>query len=83
LGKPHGHPADGQQADHAHHSSQNIGRELAVISPRCPEALALLAGCKLEELPVFLQNWFPDEAYSGNHEKLNGEHPKQSVKKSL
>jgi hypothetical protein len=47
-------------------SPENIGREMAVIRPECPEALALLAGCKVDELPIYLQHWYPEKAYVGN-----------------
>ena len=40
--------------------------ELAYISPECPEAIAIMAGCRVDELPVYLQNWFPHEVYAGN-----------------
>lgn len=37
-----------------------------IISPRSPEALAILAGVKKEELPWGLQHWILDEPYHGN-----------------
>ncbi len=39
---------------------------MAVIRPECPEALALLAGCKVDELPIYLQYWYPEKSYVGN-----------------
>ena len=36
------------------------------IRPTCPEALAVLAGVKVEELPWPLQHWYSDEPYHGN-----------------
>ena len=38
----------------------------SLISPTCPEALAILAGCEVEDLPVFLQHWYASEPYMGN-----------------
>jgi len=34
--------------------------------PQTPEAIALLCGCKVSELPVYLQNWYKREPYRGN-----------------
>jgi|GEM_PF-2061010 len=39
---------------------------MAVFYPNCPEHLALLAGCKVEELPDVLQHWTTVEKYIGN-----------------
>jgi len=39
---------------------------LFIISAHGPEALALLAGVKVEDLPVFLRNWTSHEPYLGN-----------------
>lgn len=41
-------------------------RELAHIFPACPEALAVVAGCAVGDMPVPLQHWYPQEAYHGN-----------------
>lgn len=37
-----------------------------VIIPNCPEALAILTGVKVEDLPWPLQHWYDDEPYHGN-----------------
>jgi hypothetical protein len=41
--------------------------EMAYIFPDCPEAIAALAGCKVEELPIYLQHWYSHELYHGNN----------------
>ena len=55
-----------QDAYYCFLSPQNIGREKAVIEPTTPEALALLCGCKVSEMPIYLQNWYRYELYHGN-----------------
>ena len=40
--------------------------ELAYIFPECPEGIAAMAGCQVDELPVYLQNWFSSDQYHGN-----------------
>lgn len=37
-----------------------------IIRPTCPEALAVLAGVKVEDLPWALQHWYNDDPYHGN-----------------
>jgi hypothetical protein len=53
-------------AFHCYLRPENIADEMAYIYPDCPEAVAILAGCHVEEMPVFIQNWFEEELYSGN-----------------
>jgi len=36
------------------------------ITPTCPEALAILCGCSVAELPWPLQHWYKGHPYSGN-----------------
>jgi hypothetical protein len=38
----------------------------ARFEPTCPEALAVLFGVKVDELPWALQNWYAHEPYTGN-----------------
>ena len=40
--------------------------ELAYIFPECPEGIAAMAGCQVEELPIYLKNWYCREQYHGN-----------------
>jgi len=37
-----------------------------MFRPNCPEALAVLCGVKVSELPIWLQHWYKDEPYHGN-----------------
>lgn len=39
---------------------------LSLITPTCPEAIAILAGCTVAELPPVLQSWHVDSPYAGN-----------------
>lgn len=55
-----------QQASWCYISKDTLAHERATITPNCPEAIALLAGCKVEELPIYLQNWFGFRQYFGN-----------------
>jgi hypothetical protein len=55
-----------QDAFHCYLEPERIGHEMAIIDVDCPEAIALLAGCKVEDLPVFLQHWYSNELYTGN-----------------
>lgn len=48
---------------------KNAWRQASVwtyFSPQTPECLALLAGCEVDDLPVFLQNWWAQKQYKGN-----------------
>jgi len=38
----------------------------SVIHPNCPEALSILTGVKMEDLPWPLRHWYDDEPYHGN-----------------
>lgn len=42
------------------------GSYLVSIKPNSPEALAILAGVTVDELPIFLRHWCSDEPYVGN-----------------
>lgn len=44
-----------------------VASVFTVIWPSCPEALAILAGTSVEELPWPLRSWYKDEPYMGNH----------------
>lgn len=38
-----------------------------LISPTCPEAIAVLCGVRVADLPWPLRHWYSSEPYSGNH----------------
>lgn len=38
----------------------------SLITPNCPDALAILCGVEVKDLPWALQNWYRNEPYTGN-----------------
>jgi hypothetical protein len=62
----------GGWADKTHNTplcyfAPKAGHEMAYFFPDCPEGIAAMAGCKVDELPIYLQNWFDRELYHGNN----------------
>ena len=43
-----------------------IGTEAICLSPSTPVALALLCGCEVVDLPIYLRHWYQNEPYRGN-----------------